>query len=287
MKNVLHKWESLLAEGGVAPRKLDRGLRKNDVVIVVDMQKDFFSGGPVEVPEADAVVPEVVQLLEAAMRVRCPVMAVRSYHPTNHCCFTGQGGAFPSHCVQGTAGCDFHPKIRTALAEARKDAVRRKDFNCYFCFKGFCEDVPSPGAFAYPLNFATQRLAIDFENPQLEWSGAFELRCSNIAEDTNAPPDLRAVLRRTALRDLLWKETNDSTRVFICGLSFDHSVLDTACCAVLAGVRNVHIVFDATRPRYAPGVGRYNGGFFSSPSEVSLLLSNHSITLCYTSDLLK
>ena len=39
-------------------------------------------------------------------------MATRDWHPENHCSFKEQGGPWPSHCIQGSRGSQFHPDLK-------------------------------------------------------------------------------------------------------------------------------------------------------------------------------
>ena len=72
------------------------------------------------------------------------VVATRDYHPFDHVSFMQQGGPFPAHCVQGTAGSYFLPPIADALA-----AGKRAGGNVSVAFKGMHEDIDSFGAFPY------------------------------------------------------------------------------------------------------------------------------------------
>ncbi|HEY7588906.1 MAG TPA: bifunctional nicotinamidase/pyrazinamidase [Thermoplasmata archaeon] len=88
----------------MAPRKL--------ALVVVDIQNDFCPGGALAVPDGDRVLPRANQAIEMFERRGLPVLATRDWHPrvTKH--FKEFGGAWPSHCVQGTKGARFHPTLR-------------------------------------------------------------------------------------------------------------------------------------------------------------------------------
>jgi nicotinamidase/pyrazinamidase len=79
-----------------------------DALVVVDVQQDFCPGGALPVPDGDAVVEPVNRLL-ALPWTR---VATRDWHPARHCSFLEQGGIWPPHCVAGTAGAAFHPRLR-------------------------------------------------------------------------------------------------------------------------------------------------------------------------------
>jgi nicotinamidase/pyrazinamidase len=40
------------------------------------------------------------------------VFASRDWHPANHISFRDRGGPWPPHCVQGTAGAEFHRDLK-------------------------------------------------------------------------------------------------------------------------------------------------------------------------------
>jgi len=105
-------------------------------LIVIDVQNDFCPGGALAVAEGDAVVAPINALLgDFAVRV-----VTQDWHPADHASFAdnhpgaapfsvtempyGPQVLWPRHCVQGTAGADFHPRLRTDPA----DLVIRKGF---------------------------------------------------------------------------------------------------------------------------------------------------------------
>jgi len=96
---------------------------ENRALVVVDVQNDFCQGGALAVPDGDAVVPVINALLP-----RFPlVVATQDWHPPGHASFASshpgrkplevidldgiQQVLWPDHCVQGTAGADFHPEL--------------------------------------------------------------------------------------------------------------------------------------------------------------------------------
>jgi len=93
-------------------------MSRRPALLVVDVQNDFCPGGALGVPEGDTIVPRVNRTIELFARRGLPVLATRDWHPkiTKH--FKEFGGAWPPHCIQGTKGARFHPKL-----ELPKDAV--------------------------------------------------------------------------------------------------------------------------------------------------------------------
>jgi nicotinamidase/pyrazinamidase len=82
-----------------------------DGLLIVDVQNDFCPGGALAVADGDAVVPVLNRWIEAARKAEVPVYASRDWHPPNHISFAEQGGPWPPHCVQDTAGAAFHPDL--------------------------------------------------------------------------------------------------------------------------------------------------------------------------------
>lgn len=117
-----------------------------DVLIVIDVQNDFCSGGALAVPDGESVVPEVNRLIGAAEHA----VLTQDWHPAGHSSFASQhqGQApfdtvempygpqilWPDHCVQGTAGAEFHPDLDWTRAELVVRKGFRRDIDSYSAF---------------------------------------------------------------------------------------------------------------------------------------------------------
>lgn len=93
-------------------------------LVLVDIQNDFLPGGPLAVPDGDAVIP-VINLLQPAFPL---VVATQDWHPANHGSFAAShpGKApfeqvnlnglpqtlWPIHCVQNTRGAQLAGTVR-------------------------------------------------------------------------------------------------------------------------------------------------------------------------------
>lgn len=86
-------------------------MSRRPALLVVDVQNDFCPGGALGVPEGDRIIPRINRTIKLFVRRGLPVLATRDWHPrvTRH--FKEFGGAWPPHCVQGTKGARFHPKL--------------------------------------------------------------------------------------------------------------------------------------------------------------------------------
>ncbi len=112
-------------------------MRSSDqALIVIDVQNDFCPGGALAVAEGDLIIPRV-----NALMAEFPVVVLtQDWHPAGHMSFAdnhpgaeqfsvidvayGKQVLWPRHCVQGTAGADFHPGLNTHPA----DLIIRKGF---------------------------------------------------------------------------------------------------------------------------------------------------------------
>ncbi|MDA8126968.1 MAG: bifunctional nicotinamidase/pyrazinamidase [Deltaproteobacteria bacterium] len=88
-------------------------------LIITDVQNDFCPGGALAVAGGDEIIASINALSQKFDRV----VATQDWHPAGHVSFAGRHGRrpyeririasgeqelWPDHCVQGTAGADFH-----------------------------------------------------------------------------------------------------------------------------------------------------------------------------------
>ncbi|WP_409188799.1 bifunctional nicotinamidase/pyrazinamidase [Bradyrhizobium sp. RDM4] len=107
-----------------------------DVLLVIDVQNDFCTGGALAVPGGEQVVPTINRIAQNFANV----VLTQDWHPRDHVSFAanpcgrqpfqtieldyGPQVLWPSHCVQGTSGAEFHQ----ALEITRASLVVRKGF---------------------------------------------------------------------------------------------------------------------------------------------------------------
>lgn len=85
---------------------------RRDALVIVDVQNDFCPDGALAVPGGDRVVEPLNRYAERFAEVGAAIFATRDWHPARTRHFKEHGGLWPPHCVQGTAGADFHPELR-------------------------------------------------------------------------------------------------------------------------------------------------------------------------------
>ena len=111
-------------------------LLPGDALLVVDVQRDFLPGGPLAVPDGDAVVAPINRLGTLFPHV----LLTQDWHPAGHVSFAashpgrapfeqvelpyGRQVLWPTHCVQGSDGAGFAPGLDLPRAEL----VVRKGF---------------------------------------------------------------------------------------------------------------------------------------------------------------
>lgn len=109
-------------------------------VVVIDVQRDFCSGGALAVPAGDAVVPVLNRVFREAERRRAPVYASRDWHPASSRHFVTGGGVWPVHCVAGSDGAGFHPGLRLPAGTAVVSKGVKPDEDGFSAFDGRLDD---------------------------------------------------------------------------------------------------------------------------------------------------
>lgn len=111
-------------------------------LVVVDVQNDFADpDGGLYVPEGEAVVPVVNDLIRSAIEAGATVVYTQDWHPERTPHFEIDGGVWPVHCVQGTWGAELHPDL-TVVDGA---SVVRKGTSGEDGYSGFTVRDPESG----------------------------------------------------------------------------------------------------------------------------------------------
>jgi nicotinamidase/pyrazinamidase len=131
----------------------------DEVLIVVDPQRDFCPGGALAVPQGDEIMPVVNRLA----RRFAHVILTQDWHPPGHALFAsahpgrqpfetiemayGAQTLWPDHCVQGTAGAAFHPALDIPHAELILRKGFRAAIDSYSAFRENDRTTPTGLAF--------------------------------------------------------------------------------------------------------------------------------------------
>ena len=97
--------------------------KPEDVLLVIDVQRDFCAGGTLAVPDGDAVVPLINRIAAGFEHV----ILTQDWHTAGHSSFAsshpghspyetiqaayGPQTLWPDHCIQGSPGGAFHPDL--------------------------------------------------------------------------------------------------------------------------------------------------------------------------------
>lgn len=115
-------------------------------LLVIDVQNDFIPGGQLAVPEGDQIVPLINRLGGLFKQV----VIAQDWHPSGHASFAsshpghqpyeviqlpyGEQVLWPEHCVQGTAGAEFHSELNLPHAQLIIRKGCNPDIDSYSAF---------------------------------------------------------------------------------------------------------------------------------------------------------
>ena len=121
-------------------------ITSQDVLVVVDVQNDFCAGGALAVPDGDGIV----EIIHSAGRKFEHIVLTQDWHPSQHFSFAsahpgrkafesveaayGPQTLWPDHCIQGTAGAEFHPSLFLPEAELVMRKGYRRGVDSYSAF---------------------------------------------------------------------------------------------------------------------------------------------------------
>lgn len=117
-----------------------------DALLVVDIQNDFCPNGALAVPDGDSIVALTNRLMSKFTHT----VLTQDWHPADHISFAdnhdnktpfetislpyGEQILWPRHCVQGTAGADFHQNLHTHHAKMIIRKGYRSHIDSYSAF---------------------------------------------------------------------------------------------------------------------------------------------------------
>lgn len=101
----------------------------NTVLVAIDFQKDFMGSNVKTVGKATAV-PKAKQVLEAARRVKIPIVHTQEVHRKELVDFGRElDGAEPVHCLENQPGTDFYPELSPVEGEF---TVPKRRYSAFF-----------------------------------------------------------------------------------------------------------------------------------------------------------
>jgi nicotinamidase/pyrazinamidase len=126
-----------------------------DVLLIIDLQRDFCPGGALAVPQGDEIVPVVNRLAGEFGHA----ILTQDWHPRGHASFAsshpgkrpyeaielpyGEQILWPDHCVQGTQGAAFHAGLDVPHAELVLRKGFRSAIDSYSAFRENDRQTPT------------------------------------------------------------------------------------------------------------------------------------------------
>jgi nicotinamidase/pyrazinamidase len=117
-----------------------------EALIVIDVQNDFCPNGALAVAGGD----EIINRINGLMEEFCTIVLTQDWHPANHSSFAanhpgadpfslttmpyGPQVLWPTHCVQGGTGAEFHPNLQTDPAQLIVRKGFRTEIDSYSAF---------------------------------------------------------------------------------------------------------------------------------------------------------
>lgn len=105
-------------------------IQPDDALVVVDVQHDFLPGGALGVAEGDRIFAPIAALAPKFPRV----YATRDWHPADHTSYAQYGGPWPVHCVAGTHGAAFDPRLDLTQVDVVVDKGTDRETDGYSGF---------------------------------------------------------------------------------------------------------------------------------------------------------
>ena len=126
---------------------IEETLRSGDALLIVDVQKDFCSGGALPIEDGEKVIPILNRWIAAAVIKGVPIYASRDWHPVGHISFQEYGGSWPPHCIQDSDGACFHPnlKLPNSVVKVTKGTRFDRDQNSAFDETGLAYELRKKG----------------------------------------------------------------------------------------------------------------------------------------------
>jgi len=101
-----------------------------ELLIVVDVQNDFFEGGALAVHDPASLMSPLNELIRQAERAGVHIVFTRDWHPEDHYSFPKWG----KHCIKTSNGAEFHPDLYRPVDSLIVDIGDANDMDGYSPF---------------------------------------------------------------------------------------------------------------------------------------------------------
>ena len=99
----------------------------NFALLVIDVQKDFCEGGVLSARNTTSLIQPLNETISWTVIHKTLCVFTRDWHPLDHCSFVTEGGLWPVHCVQDSAGAEFAGGL--TMPDSNLVLNMRKDIN--------------------------------------------------------------------------------------------------------------------------------------------------------------
>lgn len=102
----------------------------NTALLIIDLQDDVFTGGPLPVVGAAEILPKAKKVLAAARRAGLPIIHTKEVHRKELVDFGRElDGAEPIHCLETWSGTEIYSDL--APIDGEFEIIKRR-YNCFF-----------------------------------------------------------------------------------------------------------------------------------------------------------
>lgn len=107
----------------------------SDALLIIDVQNDFLPGGALAVPEGDAILPVIQELVRLPFGL---IVTSQDWHPAQHISFKtpAHPDGWPPHCVAETQGAALAPDLALPARTVAVFKGTQADQDSYSAFGG-------------------------------------------------------------------------------------------------------------------------------------------------------
>ncbi|MCQ2075204.1 MAG: isochorismatase family protein [Bacteroidaceae bacterium] len=128
-----------------------------DILVVVDLQKDFIDG-KLAIPNGNAVVQPINNIKFRFNQVWFTL----DWHPANHCSFKEQGGIWPVHCLHYSMGASVPDCIMEGLESQDIRFIQKAENPDIEEYGAFTHTAPEEGLFSKDDNLVVCGIASEY-----------------------------------------------------------------------------------------------------------------------------